>query len=71
MHMSPYVVTENFRLKRAFELFRAMGLRHLFVVDSENKLKGLLTRKDLIQVFSSYASQIYKEQLKDQPSEHH
>ncbi|CAB1350307.1 unnamed protein product [Coregonus sp. 'balchen'] len=34
-------------LPRVFKLFRALGLRHLVVVDNENRVVGLVTRKDL------------------------
>jgi len=36
-------------LTRAYHLFRAMGLRHLFVIPTEPKVVGLLTRKDVIK----------------------
>ncbi|KAK2503438.1 hypothetical protein MC885_013259 [Smutsia gigantea] len=34
-------------LPRVFKLFRALGLRHLVVVDNRNQVVGLVTRKDL------------------------
>jgi len=30
-----------------FNLFRALGLRHMLVLDDENQVVGLVTRKDL------------------------
>lgn len=35
-------------LERAYILFRNMGLRHLVVVDEHNRVRGIVTRKDLL-----------------------
>ncbi|KAL2101742.1 hypothetical protein ACEWY4_003503 [Coilia grayii] len=47
MNATPYTVPQETSLPRVFKLFRALGLRHLLVVDSENRVVGLVTRKDL------------------------
>ncbi|XP_031421773.1 H(+)/Cl(-) exchange transporter 7 isoform X2 [Clupea harengus] len=47
MNPTPYTVPQETSLPRVFKLFRALGLRHLLVVDSENRVVGLVTRKDL------------------------
>uniref|UniRef100_A0A3B3TGN3 Chloride channel protein n=1 Tax=Paramormyrops kingsleyae TaxID=1676925 RepID=A0A3B3TGN3_9TELE len=47
MNPTPYTVTQETSLPRVFKLFRALGLRHLIVVDSDNQVVGLVTRKDL------------------------
>ncbi|MCI4385465.1 hypothetical protein PGIGA_G00050760 [Pangasianodon gigas] len=47
MNPTPYTVPEETSLPRVFKLFRALGLRHLVVVDDENRVMGLVTRKDL------------------------
>ncbi|XP_076839677.1 H(+)/Cl(-) exchange transporter 7 isoform X2 [Brachyhypopomus gauderio] len=47
MNPTPYTVPQETSLPRVFKLFRALGLRHLVVVDDENKVVGLVTRKDL------------------------
>lgn len=33
---------------KIFETFRALGLRHLVIVDKENHVKGIITRKDFL-----------------------
>ncbi|XP_069557553.1 H(+)/Cl(-) exchange transporter 7 isoform X1 [Brachyistius frenatus] len=47
MNPTPYTVPQETSLPRVFKLFRALGLRHLVVVDDENRVIGLVTRKDL------------------------
>ncbi|XP_020629537.1 chloride channel protein C-like [Orbicella faveolata] len=52
--LSPYVnhsaptVQETFSLHRTYIIFRTLGLRHLTVVDKKNRVKGIITRKDLM-----------------------
>ncbi|KAG9263860.1 H(+)/Cl(-) exchange transporter 7 [Astyanax mexicanus] len=47
MNPTPYTVPQETSLPRVFKLFRPLGLRHLVVVDDENRVVGLVTRKDL------------------------
>lgn len=47
MNPSPYSVAYNFTFNRTFRLFRALGLRHLCVVDDRNQVVGIITRKDI------------------------
>ncbi|XP_022069279.1 H(+)/Cl(-) exchange transporter 7 isoform X1 [Acanthochromis polyacanthus] len=47
MNPTPYTVPQETSLPRVFKLFRALGLRHLVVADDENRVVGLVTRKDL------------------------
>ncbi|XP_029914227.1 H(+)/Cl(-) exchange transporter 7 isoform X1 [Myripristis murdjan] len=47
MNPTPYTVPQETSLPRVFKLFRALGLRHLVVVDDQNRVVGLVTRKDL------------------------
>lgn len=49
MNPSPYTVTEATSAPRLFRMFRALGLRHLTVVNLENRVSGIITRKDLIR----------------------
>uniref|UniRef100_A0AAG5D796 Chloride channel protein n=1 Tax=Anopheles atroparvus TaxID=41427 RepID=A0AAG5D796_ANOAO len=46
MNPSPYSVEEGTSVPRLFQLFRALGLRHLVVVSSENRVRGIITRID-------------------------
>jgi CBS-domain-containing membrane protein len=41
-------VQETMSLERTYILFRNMGLRHLVVVDEHNRVRGIVTRKDLL-----------------------
>lgn len=45
VNTSAVAVPESFSLERAYHIFCAMGLRHLTVVDENNRVKGILTRK--------------------------
>ncbi|CEF62539.1 CBS domain and Chloride channel, voltage gated family and Chloride channel, core domain-containing protein [Strongyloides ratti] len=47
MHSSPHRVPINASLETIFRLFRGLGLRYLLVVDKTNKLRGIITRKDV------------------------
>ncbi|NXC44288.1 CLCN7 protein, partial [Penelope pileata] len=47
MNPSPYTVPQEASLPRVFKLFRALGLRHLVVVNNCNEVMGMVTRKDL------------------------
>uniref|UniRef100_A0A2M4A177 Chloride channel protein n=1 Tax=Anopheles triannulatus TaxID=58253 RepID=A0A2M4A177_9DIPT len=49
MNPSPYSVEEGTSVPRLFQLFRALGLRHLIVVSSENRVRGIITRKDFLK----------------------
>ncbi|XP_060522651.1 H(+)/Cl(-) exchange transporter 7 [Cylas formicarius] len=47
MNPSPYTVLHSTSLPRMFRLFRALGLRHLPIVNDTNEVIGMVTRKDL------------------------
>ncbi|XP_055609644.1 H(+)/Cl(-) exchange transporter 7 isoform X2 [Uranotaenia lowii] len=49
MNSSPYSVRPETSVPRIFQLFRALGLRHLVVVNLENRIQGIITRKDFLQ----------------------
>ncbi|XP_063859826.1 H(+)/Cl(-) exchange transporter 7-like isoform X3 [Scylla paramamosain] len=46
---SPYSVVSCTPLPRMFNLFRALGLRHLVVVNDSREVVGMVTRKDLVK----------------------
>ncbi|KAI6243670.1 Chloride channel protein [Aphelenchoides fujianensis] len=47
LHQSPHRVPLNSSLGSIFRLFRGLGLRHIFVVNDDNRLRGMITRKDI------------------------
>lgn len=54
LDLTPYIntsavrVAESYTLERAYLLFSTMGLRHMTVVDEHNRVRGMVTRKDLL-----------------------
>lgn len=48
MNPSPYTVSHASSLNRIFRLFRALGLRHIVVLNDYNEVIGMVTRKDLV-----------------------
>ncbi|XP_029168122.1 H(+)/Cl(-) exchange transporter 7 [Nylanderia fulva] len=47
MNPSPYTIQHSATLPRTFRLFRALGLRHVPVVNDTNEVIGIITRKDV------------------------
>ncbi|XP_053916136.1 chloride channel protein C-like isoform X2 [Cuculus canorus] len=54
INLEPYVnksamsVQADFSLQRTYIIFRTLGLRHLTIVDLQNRVVGVITRKDLM-----------------------
>ncbi|KAJ6641311.1 H(+)/Cl(-) exchange transporter 7 [Pseudolycoriella hygida] len=48
MNPSPHTVPEISSVNRSFQMFRCLALRHLIVVDANNCVSGLITRKDFV-----------------------
>ncbi|NXL89454.1 CLCC protein, partial [Alectura lathami] len=54
INLEPYInrsamsVQAHFSLQRTYIIFRTLGLRHLTVVDLQNRVVGVITRKDLM-----------------------
>jgi len=48
MNTSAYCLPEVFSVKQGYILFRACGLRHLFILDQRHHVVGVCTRKDFI-----------------------
>ncbi|KAJ1526636.1 hypothetical protein ONE63_008221 [Megalurothrips usitatus] len=65
MNSSPYVVIHSMTLPRVFRIFRALGLRHLPVVDDTNQVVGMVTRKDLVRYrVNHHNGKMTREELK-------
>ncbi|XP_045214169.2 H(+)/Cl(-) exchange transporter 7-like isoform X2 [Mercenaria mercenaria] len=47
MNSGTYTVQDCASLPRIFRLFRALGLRHVVVINERNEVLGMVTRKDL------------------------
>jgi len=47
MNPTPSTILASTPLPQIFRSFRALGLRHMVVVDDTNEVVGLVTRKDL------------------------
>lgn len=45
---APYTVNETASIQRTYRLFRTLGLRFLCVVNHNNQVVGIITRKDLL-----------------------
>ena len=45
---APYTINETASIQRTYRLFRTLGLRHLCVVNHNNQVVGIITRKDLL-----------------------
>ena len=50
INTSSYTCNERMSILRAYSLFRTMGCRHMVVCDVGNKVVGMLTRHDLVDV---------------------
>ncbi|KAH7522342.1 hypothetical protein FEM48_Zijuj07G0128200 [Ziziphus jujuba var. spinosa] len=48
LNPSPYIVPEDMSVTKVYNLFRQLGLRHIFVVPRPSCVIGLITRKDLL-----------------------
>ncbi|XP_025056823.1 chloride channel protein C-like isoform X2 [Alligator sinensis] len=54
INLEPYInksavsVQAHFSLQRTYIIFRTLGLRHLTIVDLQNRVVGIITRKDLM-----------------------
>ncbi|OQR83573.1 Chloride Channel (ClC) Family [Achlya hypogyna] len=49
MNPTPHTVQDQTPVPRAFRLFRSLGLRHLIVLNRNNEVKGIISRKDLTE----------------------
>ena len=49
MNQSPMILSDVAPAARVFNMFRTLGLRHLLLVNSDNRVTGMITRKDLLE----------------------
>ncbi|KAL7749684.1 hypothetical protein RI367_004912 [Sorochytrium milnesiophthora] len=54
VNMSPHTVQATCSAGKAYRMFRALGLRHLVVVNEDNRVVGLLTRPDFTHVMHEH-----------------
>jgi chloride channel 7 len=45
INLGPHTIMQNSSLGRTYRMFRSLGLRHLCVVDFNNHVVGMITRK--------------------------
>jgi len=48
MNRAAYTVPHKASVLRCFAIFRSIGLRHLPVLDEQSRIRGMITRKDLL-----------------------
>ena len=48
VNTSAFSLRASFSLHRAYMLFRTMGLRHLIITSVDNRVVGVITRRDLM-----------------------
>ncbi|PMP87953.1 MAG: signal transduction protein [Caldisphaera sp.] len=56
MSKNPWVIKESDSISKAVSLMYEKEIRHLPVVDSEGKLKGIITSRDLAGILSKLTS---------------
>lgn len=67
-YSQPYIILQGVSLPRIFKLFRGLGLRHLLVVNNDNEIIGIVTRKDLAKFHSKskgFSYVLSKKQLRE------
>jgi len=52
---APYTINETASIQRTYRLFRTLGLRFLCVVNLNNQVVGIITRKDLLPASLSHS----------------
>ena len=71
MNCASYTIMESCPLSRAYKLFRDMGLRHLPVLDVQNRVVGMLARANFDEEMLHHAVGAYyrEEEVHQQPRE--
>ena len=47
MNITPTTCLHSTSMPQMFNLFRALGLRHMLILNDDNEVVGMVTRKDL------------------------
>lgn len=47
INLAPYSLSENSNFPKVFRLFRGLGLRHIIIVDENNRVVGIVARIDI------------------------
>ncbi|KAL7749361.1 hypothetical protein RI367_005232 [Sorochytrium milnesiophthora] len=68
---SPYSVSDTCSADKAYKLFRSLGLRHLVVVDVDNRVVGLLTRRNFSDAIHKEEEEEEEEERKRKEKEQH
>lgn len=71
MNCACYSILESCPLSRAYKLFRDMGLRHLPVLDTQNRVVGVITRTNFAEetVHAALSTYYREEEIHQQPRE--
>ncbi|KAF5736850.1 chloride channel protein CLC-d [Tripterygium wilfordii] len=70
LNPSPYIVPEDMSLTKVYNLFRQLGLRHVFVAPRPSRVIGLITRKDLLIEDNEDASPVELQTTSVRPIRH-
>jgi hypothetical protein len=66
MHASPITLPPFAPLRQAYTTFRTLGMRHLFVLESDGSVAGIITRKSLTLAWIQRALQQQQLQAADE-----
>ncbi|DAZ95794.1 TPA: hypothetical protein N0F65_009190 [Lagenidium giganteum] len=71
INQTPYVIFEDAPFTRAYRLFRSAGLRHLVVVNRQNNVRGIITRRELQEDHCTRIARIAKRGSQVAPPSNH
>lgn len=63
----PHTIKAHEKFAEAFQRMRYQQIRHLFVVDAENEVVGIITRKDLFRFMNHMAGDVNEPQRTTTP----
>ena len=65
VNTSAVAIQSSFSVARMYVLFRSLGLRHLTIVGEGNHVVGIVTRKDLMEVWLEEALRAHRQDIFD------